>query len=582
MKKRKIVFLGIIILVLVVSMACNLGKSSGGGEDEGIFSSEESEDIFTSKEGGFSFKKLDDYTINEILAGVEMTANDGIPEVGPGMQLFGSLTDQEQTTEDMWEMVTNPENSQFDFEKPKNYEVDDKKGLIAEFEGEQAGVAVKGKIFLVMVEPMQQFMMFGIAPEDAWKEFEDTYDDVLDSVKFFEAAPMDTSFEDGGEWADGEQLANDETFEQPIAPIEPAAEEVVVSEPQVIRQWANDAYASSEYSSSDWSARQATGAPDVNSCGSNSKAWSPAYIDTEEYIEVFYDTPVIPTELVIYQSLNPSQVVEIQFIDTDNEAWLLWYGDPEEVSDCPDRWTHTVELDEVFYAKSVVIFVDQGMMNWGGVEIDAVELVGYPEGVDISSSPTVQEPSGSGQQGSAGQPAGDVPTNYSGLMAGPVYQGWINVIVNESKEADLDRIMTIPGKESTEAFKPRPEHKMTYLYQMPWDGMIGYISVTTDGIVYKKSVSSFTHPTDFVLDTVTWDMYEELKAIYDRDKVIPYPVMANLLESPGFLYEEYFRTDDGKIKSTYTWYNGDGDRISGIFIDGLLTGIAGLSYIEAE
>ena len=578
MKNRLLKLLIVILVIFLGTVACNIGSFDNNKNSEDEISSNE----YSSKEGGFSFEIVEDYTLNEILAGVEMTAPDATLEVGPGMQLFGSLTDQEQTTEEMWEIITNPESSQFEFEKPKKYEIDDENGLIATFEGEQAGETVKGKIFLVMVEPNQQFMMFGIAPQEDWKEFEDIFDDVLDSVKFFEAIPIDTSYEEEDDWAYEEQLSNEETTEDLIMPVNPSENEVVVQEPQIIRQWASNAYASTEYSSTDWSAMQATGAPDVNSCGSNPKAWSPAYIDSEEYIEVFYDIPVIPTELVIYQSLNPSQVVEIQLVDTNGEAWLLWYGDPEEVSDCPDIWTHTIELEETFLAQSIVIFVDQGMMNLGGVEIDAVELVGYPEGAELSTSTTVIEPEINTDQTSTGLNGGDIPTNYEGLMAGPVYQGWINIIVNETKESDLDRIMTIPGKKSTDSWKPRPDHKQTYLYEMPWAGMTGYISVTTDGIVYKKSVTSNTHPTDFALTTVNRAMYDELKAIYDKDKVIPYVVMANMLASPGFLYEQYFRPDDGKMISLYTWYNAKGDRMSGYFLDGMLTGMMGLNFIEQE
>jgi len=142
--------------------------------------------------------------------------------------------------------------------------------------------------------------------------------------------------------------------------------------------------------------------------------------------------------------------------------------------------------------------------------------------------------------------------------------------------------MTIPGKKSTDSWKPRPDHKQTYLYEMPWKGMTGYISVTTAGVVYKKSVTSNSHPTDFALTTVSRATYEELDAIYKRDKVIPYSIMANMLQSPGFLYEQYFRPDDGKMISHYTWYNTAGDRISGHFLDGLLTGMAGLNFIEKE
>jgi hypothetical protein len=563
MKKRNIAFMVLIMIVLIVTMSCNLGKST---------SSKNSNDVYTSDEGGFSFQILEDYSVNEVLAGVEMVSPDGIPEVGPGMQLYGGITDQEQTTEELWKLVTDPEIGLFEFDKPKKFKVDGVNGLIAEFKGEQAGAAVKGKIFLVMVKPEQQFMMFGIAPKDDWKKFVPTYDKVLDTVKFHDAIPIDYSFEEPEEW----------TFEEESTLTQPVQVETYVEGSQILRQWATRAIASSEFSSSDWSAMQATGAPDVNSCGANSKAWSAAYVDTEEFIELFYETPVIPTEIVIYQSHNPSQVVEIQLIDTEGEAWLLWYGDPEKVSDCPDKWTHTIELEETFFVESIVIFVDQGIMNWGSVEIDAVELVGFTGEKGITSPPVVQQPSGGIGQRNSSSMGGDVPTNYSGLMAGPVYQGWVKIIVNETLEADLDRIMTIPGKKSTDSWKPRASHKQTYLYEMPWKGMTGFISVTNEGVVYKKNVSSNTRPTDYDLDTVNRAMYEQLNGIYKSDKVIPYNVMANMLQSPGFLLDQYYREDDGKMVSTYSWYNAKGDRITGIFFDGLLTGMMGLNFIESD
>lgn len=117
---------------------------------------------------------------------------------------------------------------------------------------------------------------------------------------------------------------------------------------------------------------------------------------------------------------------------------------------------------------------------------------------------------------------------------------------------------------------------------MPWGGMTAFISVTNDGLVYKKNVSSTVHPDDFALSTVNRETYEQLKAIYDRDKVIDYEVMANMLGSPGFLREQYVREDDGMLISTFTWYNAAGDRISGIFYNWRLTGIIGLNFIEAE
>ena len=137
----------------------------------------------------------------------------------------------------------------------------------------------------------------------------------------------------------------------------------------------------------------------------------------------------------------------------------------------------------------------------------------------------------------------------------------------------------LKGKKSTENFKPRADHKDTFIYDFG-DGMKAFVGVLTNGLVYKKSITSNMYPKDFKLDTVTKDNYTKLDAIYKKDKAIPYAVMANMLKSPGFVREAYFA--DGKMKVQYEWYAANGDRISGFFLDDVLTGMAGLVYIPKE
>jgi hypothetical protein len=268
MNNRYLKFLMIVVVISFVSMACNLGK---------IKSNNNLGEEYSSAEGGFSFQQVKEYTFTEILGGVEMTAPGVKTEIGPGFQIFGWLTDQEQTNDDLWESITQQSTSTFDFDKPDKYEVDDIKGLLTEFESDQSGTEVKGLFFMVMVKPDQQFSMYGIAPKDEWKEFEPIYMAVLDSVKFFDATPIESSYDDFEEPVMEE--SND--FNEETEP-----NSAVLEDPQLIRQWASNALASSEYSSSDWSAKQIIGAPDVDSCGSDPRAWAPAYIDTEEFIEI--------------------------------------------------------------------------------------------------------------------------------------------------------------------------------------------------------------------------------------------------------------------------------------------------------
>jgi hypothetical protein len=164
-------------------------------------------------------------------------------------------------------------------------------------------------------------------------------------------------------------------------------------------------------------------------------------------------------------------------------------------------------------------------------------------------------------------------------MAGPVYQGYLKVIPGKTTAAELDGLMGLTGKRSTENWKPRPDHADTFIYNLGKDNMLAWISVTTDGVVYKKSISSNTYPSDFQLSTVTKKSYDQLNAIFQRDQVIPYNVAANTLQSPGFLRELWLR-EDGKMVATYEWFNAAGDHISGFFYDGKLTGMAGLAYIS--
>jgi hypothetical protein len=149
---------------------------------------------------------------------------------------------------------------------------------------------------------------------------------------------------------------------------------------QEIRQWAVSATASTQYSESSWNAEQATGAPNVTECGDNGLAWAASNDNSVEWLELAYATPVIPTEIVIHQSYNPSQVIEVDVIDTDGNTYIAWKGIPKSVSSCPDEMTITLELEEKIIVNKIVITVDQSVLNLGWNEIDAVELVGTTPG----------------------------------------------------------------------------------------------------------------------------------------------------------------------------------------------------------
>ncbi len=146
----------------------------------------------------------------------------------------------------------------------------------------------------------------------------------------------------------------------------------------IIRQWAADATASSQWSEPGWAAIQVTGEPDTSECGDIDTAWASAGSDTVEWLDAYYDTPVYVTEISIYQTYHPDQVVEVDLIDLDGEYVPFYTQEPNEVeSPCP--YVLTIETDQVdFLVQGVHIIVDQSVLGLGWNEIDAVELVGVP------------------------------------------------------------------------------------------------------------------------------------------------------------------------------------------------------------
>jgi hypothetical protein len=141
-----------------------------------------------------------------------------------------------------------------------------------------------------------------------------------------------------------------------------------------VSQWAISAVASSEYGASDWSAMQATGAPDTPECGDQTTAWASATASTEEWIELTYGIPVYPTQVNIYQTYYPNQVVKVELLDSASEYHVIYTGEPESIEQCPYVLSITVKNAD-YLVEGIRITIDQAeSQDWN--EIDAVELVG--------------------------------------------------------------------------------------------------------------------------------------------------------------------------------------------------------------
>ncbi|MBN1260020.1 MAG: hypothetical protein JXB35_04990 [Anaerolineae bacterium] len=162
--------------------------------------------------------------------------------------------------------------------------------------------------------------------------------------------------------------------DEPEEPEEPE-ETLAIQSGEPLAQWAVAAFASSEYGEDAWSAAQATGAPDTEVCGDEITAWAASTADSlEEWLEVQYARPVIPSEIHIYETFAPGGVVKVEVITVVSEYLTVWEGPVNPEAPCPRIFR--VKVDGVDApVTGVRITLDQSVMqNWS--EIDAVQLVG--------------------------------------------------------------------------------------------------------------------------------------------------------------------------------------------------------------
>jgi len=143
----------------------------------------------------------------------------------------------------------------------------------------------------------------------------------------------------------------------------------------LLRQWAIGAIASSEYGSDDYSARQATGAPDTMECDDLQTAWASETSDGVDWLEVSFATAVVPTEINIRETYSPGFINRVEVKDQMGLYHTVWEGTPGAVEECPR--VLSVPVSGVNVLINVVrINLDQSNGGWWN-EIDAVDLVGH-------------------------------------------------------------------------------------------------------------------------------------------------------------------------------------------------------------
>ena len=250
------------------------------------------------------------------------------------------------------------EGDEFEMSEMREVTVGGEPAVAVDLSWTQDGIAVAGRAVAIHMGDWG-IVIQSASVVDGWEPFIPVLDEILASILIFEPTGMT-----------GEA-------------------------PEPIRQWAVAAEASSQYSDPNWSADQATGAPDTPECGDYETAWASSGSSTEEWIDLFYDLPVYPTEINIIQSYNPDQIIQVELIDLDGQFITVYTQEPEQV-DAPCPYTLSISVDEDdLLVWGVRVTIDQSVLGLGWNEIDAVELVGVPdEGAAVQPLPPTEEPAG--------------------------------------------------------------------------------------------------------------------------------------------------------------------------------------------
>ncbi len=316
---------------------------------------------FRSEEGGFAFRVIPEYQVVDFLGIVSMESPQADPESGPAIFFIGGINEQDMTLDDLYQQ----ELAEFDTDtltlgEVQDVRIDRKPARQVALSGKaEDGTPITGRLLVVAVSPTQYVTMFAYAPQEQWDDLVPTIDTVAQSLTFF--TPMALSFE----------------IEEP----EPPLEEVNVGE-ALLRQWATGAIASSIYTEDGdpwYYPEQATGAPDSFNCDSEGTAWSPEGQGTEEWLEVYFQTPVVTKEINIHQVYTPGAIVSVRVIDKDWVYYPVYSAQPQMSDECPQVLSIPVSGIDVEVI-GVEIYFDQTKDPDFWVEVDAVELVGYAAG----------------------------------------------------------------------------------------------------------------------------------------------------------------------------------------------------------
>ena len=145
--------------------------------------------------------------------------------------------------------------------------------------------------------------------------------------------------------------------------------------PLVLSQWAVAATASSSYAFPDWGPNRASGAPEINACTDDPRAWASARGNGVEWLQLSYARSVNALEVRIHQTHGRGAISRVTLLDEDGNSQVIWEG--IDASDpCPGVLVLRADPSTTKVSEVRVDLDESRTGMWN--QIDSVELVGAP------------------------------------------------------------------------------------------------------------------------------------------------------------------------------------------------------------
>ncbi|MBI2518141.1 MAG: hypothetical protein HYV95_14650 [Opitutae bacterium] len=166
---------------------------------------------------------------------------------------------------------------------------------------------------------------------------------------------------------------------RPNGTVVPAAELIdakIIADPAGL--WATKAIAGTQYGRTQYSAQQATGAPNIFTAGNSPDAWCSENKDRgTDWLEVTFAQPTHATEIRVRQNDAAGAITKIEAIEPDGTSHVWWEGvDAFKTPAVREIVWFAVRVPQTGYLVAKVRITLNLAAGPGWKEIDAVQLVG--------------------------------------------------------------------------------------------------------------------------------------------------------------------------------------------------------------